>query len=175
MEDLSLHILDIAENATSAGATLVEIGIRLDSSRDELVITIRDNGRGMEAGMLTRVRDPFVTTRKTRRVGLGIPLMEQACRDTGGHLDIESKPGEGTYLKAVLKAGHIDCKPLADIGSTMITLISGNPEVDFVFESDLDGKKIEIDTREIKAELEDVSICDPEVLALIRGMFEDRD
>jgi len=174
MEDLSLHLLDIIENATAAGATLVEIGVFQDSNENELSIKVRDNGRGMERDMLAKVRDPFTTTRTTRRVGLGIPLLEQACHEAQGHLDILSEPGLGTEVTAVFRVNHIDCKPLADIGLTLVTLIAGNSDIDFRYESNIDGEKIIVDTREIKTELDGVDIADPEVLALIRNLFQKR-
>ena len=174
MEDLSLHLLDIVENATAAGATLVEIGVRQDSKKNELSITVRDNGRGMESDMLAKVRDPFTTTRTTRRVGLGIPLLEQACHEAQGRLDIMSEPGLGTEVTAVFQVDHIDCKPLADMGLTLVTLIAGNSDVDFRYESNIDGEKIIVDTREIKTELDGICIADPEVLALIRNLFKKR-
>ena len=172
MEDLSLHILDIVENATSAGATLVEIHIEVDSENNLFALRIRDDGRGMDQEMLSRVRDPFVTTRRTRRVGLGLSMLEQAAQEAGGYLRITSQPGRGTEVSAVFKADHIDRRPLGDIGLTMISLIVGSPEVDFVCECDLDGKKTSLDTREIKAEIKDVaSITDPAILKLIRDLF----
>jgi hypothetical protein len=173
MEDLSLHILDIVENGTAAGATRVEIAVRQDSDRDEFRITIQDNGRGMDREILARVCDPFTTTRTTRRVGMGMALLEQACRQAEGHLHVTSSPGQGTEVVATFRANHIDRKPLADIGSTLVTLITGHPDVDFRYESDIDGKETVVDTREIKAELEEVPITDPQVLALIRGQFDD--
>ncbi len=174
MEDLSLHLLDIVENTTAAGATLVEIYVRQDSEKNRLSITVRDNGRGMDLDMLARVRDPFTTTRTTRRVGLGIPLLEQACHEAEGHLDIMSEPGSGTEVTAIFRVNHIDCKPLADIGLTLVTLIAGNPDIDFKYESNIDGDKITMDTREIKTELDGIDIADPEVLALIRNLFQKR-
>jgi hypothetical protein len=168
MEDLSLHILDIVENSTAAGATLVEIGIRENPREDWLVITIRDNGRGMPPQMLSGVRDPFVTTRTTRRVGLGLPLLDQAARETGGTLEVQSAPGRGTTITASFRSSHIDRKPLGDLAATMISLILGNPEVDFVFESNAGGRECSLDTREIRSELGEVPITSPPVLALIR-------
>jgi len=174
MEDLSLHILDIVENATRAGATLVEIDILKDTGKDIFKIVILDNGRGMDRDMLKKVRDPFVTTRTTRRIGLGLPLLEQAAQEAGGALSIKSEPGGGTKVSVVFQANNIDRKPLGDIGSTLIMLIAGNPDVDFIYNSDFDGKKIALDTREIKAELEGtLSISDPAVLRLINNLFKD--
>jgi anti-sigma regulatory factor (Ser/Thr protein kinase) len=172
MEDLSLHILDIAENATTAGATLVEIFIRQDSGANLLSIVIRDNGEGMDRRLLEGARDPFVTTRENRRVGLGLPLLAQAAEEAGGDFSVNSEPGRGTEVKTTFEAGHIDRKPLGDMGSTLLTLIIGNPEVDFLYESDLDGERTTIDTRSIRAQLDEhTSISDPRVLNLIRSLL----
>lgn len=171
MEDLSLHILDIVENATRAGATLVEIRVREDSARDLLEINIRDNGRGMDPEMAKRARDPFGTTRTTRRVGLGLPLLEQAARETGGRLTLTSVPERGTEVTVTFVASHIDRKPLGDLGATLVTLILGSPGVEFVCELDHDGETTTLDTRSLKIELEGTSITEPAVLALIKDLF----
>ncbi|MBU0733167.1 MAG: ATP-binding protein [Proteobacteria bacterium] len=173
MQDLSLHILDIVENATSAGATLVEIDISEDVSRDILQITIQDNGQGMDAEMLRKVADPFVTTRTTRRVGMGVPLLEQAAKETGGGLLITSEPGKGTKVVATFRESHIDRRPLGDMGATLITLIMGNPDLDFIYTSNLGDEEIEVDTRAIRAELNGtIRINDPVVIHLIKDLFK---
>ncbi len=171
MEDLSLHILDIVENGTAAGATRIEIRIVEDSAADLLELSIRDNGRGMDSRMVASVRDPFVTTRTTRRVGLGIPLLDQAAREAGGRLEIRSEPGRGTAVVATFRASHIDRKPLGDLAGTMTALILGHPEVDFAFEHVVDGQSTSFDTREIREQLDGVPVTDPAVLNLIRGLL----
>ena len=169
MEDLSLHILDIVENSTAAGATLVEIAILQDADRDLLEVTIRDNGRGMDAEMVKNVRDPFVTSRTTRRVGLGISLLEQSTMEAEGSFDIQSELGKGTTVTAAFRLTHIDRKPLGDIGATMVALIMGNPGVDFLYVDNLGGEETVIDTREIKEQLDGLSITEPAVLQLIKN------
>ena len=172
MRDLSLHILDVVENATAAGADLVEIRITQDSKQDLLEIVIRDNGRGIDKQMLESVSNPFTTTRTTRRVGLGLPLFEQAARESGGNLSVTSEPGRGTEVRARFQAGHIDRKPIGDMGATMISLIVGSPDIDFFYESDFDGEKTTLDTREIRAELgNEIALNDPLVLQLIKELF----
>ncbi|MBN2160161.1 MAG: ATP-binding protein [Spirochaetes bacterium] len=173
MQDISLHILDIVENSTMAGASLVEITIEEDPGRDLLTLTIQDNGKGMNGGLLLTSRDPFTTTRTTRRVGMGIPLLDEAARQAGGGLEIRSEPGKGTFLCARFIASHIDRKPLGDLGSTVVTLIMGNPGVDFIVRRITGGESVELDTREIKAGLEDVSITSPAVLNRIKELFRD--
>jgi hypothetical protein len=169
MEDLSLHILDIVENGTQAGATRVEIRIVERRDEDRLVIEIKDNGRGMPPEMAARVRDPFVTTRTTRRVGMGLPLLDQAAREAEGELVVESAPGAGTTVRASFRRSHIDRRPLGDIAETLISLILGHPEVDFLYVADHDGAVTELDTGQLRAELGDTPLSHPEVLRLIRN------
>jgi len=172
MEDLSLHILDIVENATKAGAILVEIEITEDKEKDLLRIVIRDNGHGMDEEMARMAYDPFITTRTTRRVGLGLALLNQATREAGGDLSIKSEPGSGTEVVATFLASHIDRKPMGDMGSSMISLIAGNPDVDFLYESVVDDKRTTLDTREIRAQIEGITTMDnPVVLRLIRDIL----
>jgi len=172
MQDLSLHILDIAENGIRAGATLVEIAITEDIDRDLLRITIRDNGRGMNGEMLQKATDPFVTTRTTRRVGMGLPLLKQAAEETGGDLRIASELGKGTEVIATFKESHIDRRPLGDMAATLTTLIMGNPNLDVVYTSNLRPEPIEVDTRSIRQELDGtIEINDPAVIRLIQGLF----
>jgi len=174
MEDLSLHILDIVENSTAAGATLVEIAILQDAGQDLLEVTIRDNGRGMDAQMVEKVRDPFVTTRTTRRVGLGISLLEQSTEEAEGSFDIQSEVGKGTTVVATFQLSHIDRKPMGDIGATMVSLIMGSPDIDFLYVDNLGGEETAIDTREIKEQLGGVSIAEPAVLELIKNTVNQR-
>ncbi len=172
MQDLSLHILDIVENATQAGATLIEIDISEDIGKDTLQICIKDNGHGMDAEMLRRATDPFVTTRTTRRVGMGLPLLKQAAEETGGDLLITSELGKGTRVVATFRKSHIDRRPLGDMGATLTTLIMGNPDLDFRYASNLHEKEVEVDTRSIRKELNGVmTINNPAVIALIRDLF----
>jgi len=176
MQDLSLHILDVAENATQAGATLIEIDISEDTDKDLLEISIQDNGKGMDAEMLRHVTDPFVTTRTTRRVGMGLPLLQQAARETGGDLRITSEQGKGTRVVATFHKSHIDRRPLGDMGATLTTLIMGNPYRDFVYTSSLREEAVEVDTRSIRKELDGaMGINDPAVIRLIRDLFRKRE
>ena len=168
MEDLSLHILDVVENGTAAGASVVEIHVEEDRAAARLVLRIKDDGRGMDPVMVAAATHPFVTTRSTRRVGLGLPLLLMAAEETGGSLTIDSTPGVGTEVTAVFRTDHIDCKPVGDLAGTMVTLILAHPEVDFVFHHARDGEARELDTRELKEQLGEVPITAPAVLNLIR-------
>lgn len=149
MEDLSLHILDIVENSISAEAREVKILIAEDREADLLTLLIEDNGKGMDDEMKKKVLDPFFTTRTTRRVGLGLPLLAQAARDTGGTIDVDSAPGRGTKIKAVFKLSHPDRKPLGDIQGTLGTILVGWPGVDLIFEYRIGEEVIAgLDTRQ---------------------------
>jgi hypothetical protein len=168
MQDLSLHILDVAENGITAGATLIRIMVEEDPAADSLTITIEDNGRGMAPELLAKVLDPFVTTRTTRKVGLGLSLFQQSARMAGGDLSIYSAPGAGTKVSVSMKHGHIDRRPMGNMAETLITLIEGNPNVDFVYIHRKAGKKFRFDTRELRVELEELPVNQPEVVALIQ-------
>ncbi len=169
MQDLSLHILDVAENGINAGANLIRITVEEDIQGDKLTITVEDNGRGMEPEFLRKALDPFVTTRVTRKVGLGLSLLQQSARLAEGDIEVNSTPGVGTKVIAFMRHGHIDRKPIGNMSDTMVTLIQGNPDVDFVYVHMRNGKEYQFDTRELRAELEEIPINQPEVVTLIYG------
>jgi len=148
MEDLSLHILDIAENSIAAAAKKIEIIIDEDKDKDLLTIEIIDNGNGMDQETLKKALDPFFTTRTTRRVGLGLSLLAQAAKESGGKMELNSKPHRGTIVKATFRLSHPDCRPMGDITETIRTLITAHPEIDFVYEHQKDNSIYRFDTRE---------------------------
>ncbi len=149
MKDLSLHILDIVENSIRAQATRVEISVVEDEERDVLELVIKDNGKGMEQEMASRVAQPFFTTKPGRRIGMGLALLAQATKEANGELEISSMPGGGTRIKATFRYSHPDRKPLGDIRVTLETLIAGNPKVDFIYEYRKGGELTRLDTREV--------------------------
>jgi signal transduction histidine kinase len=148
MEDLSLHILDIAENSIASSARRIEIRIEEDPGSDLLAIEIKDDGKGMDEQTLQKALDPFFTTRTTRRVGLGLPLLAQAARQTDGKIELASKPGQGTTIKATFSLSHLDRQPLGDIQETISTLVAGHPEIDFLYEYKTNDSIYHFDTRE---------------------------
>lgn len=168
MQDLSLHILDVAENSIEAQATTIEIRLEENRRQDLLTLEIIDNGRGMDEKMAREATDPFVTTKKTRRVGLGLPLLAEAARATNGRLDLRSEPGKGTRVRATFQLSHIDLKPLGDIAQTLITLIIGHPEVDIVYTHRVNGSEYQLDTREIKSQLDGIPLHSSEVIKVIK-------
>lgn len=173
MRELSLNILDIAQNSVKAGAK--NIGIAIEETDGKFSFSVTDDGCGMSPQLLATVKDPFTTTRTTRKVGLGIPFLTLAARQTGGDVAIESRQGEnhGTVLTATFDKTHIDFTPLGDIVSTVVTLVQGNPGIDFVFTHEINGKTVSLDTRELRAVLGDVPLSNPEVLVWIKNSLND--
>jgi anti-sigma regulatory factor (Ser/Thr protein kinase) len=168
MQDLSLHILDIAENSIDAQAKTIRILLRENSQDDLLTLEIIDDGKGMDKESLRKALDPFYTTKKTRRFGFGLSLISEAARMANGTFSVDSDPGKGTHIKAVFQASHIDTKPFGDIPQTLITLIMGHPEIEFIYTHRVDASEYSLDTQEIKAQLNGMPINSPEVLNLIK-------
>lgn len=134
MEDISLHILDVAENALNAGAKRIEIRIVEESKKDLMKIEIEDNGCGMNEQMVSRVLDPFYTTKTGKRVGLGLPLFAQAAKEAGGNMEIQSHPDRGTKICATFQLSHPDLKPPGDVFETLAILTCAHPDVEFIFD-----------------------------------------
>lgn len=163
LPEISLNVLDISENSTRAGATLVSILVRISHEDDTLTVVIGDNGCGMTPEQVSHVTDPFFTTRTTRKVGLGVPFFKLAAESTGGHFHIESEPGKGTTVTAVFGLSHIDRMPLGDITSTIHNLIVYHPDTDFVYIYQYDNNSFTLDTRQMREILEGVPLNAPEV------------
>ena len=153
MRDLSLHILDLMQNSIRAQARVVSLSVLLDAG-GMLTVMIEDDGTGMSPELLSRVRSPFATTRTTRKVGLGIPMMAENCRLAGGDLSIESVLGSGTKLTATLDTRSIACLPLGDLPGTVTTLVTMNPDrPEFTLRCASPRGEMRFDTREIKEAL----------------------
>ena len=172
MEDLSLHVLDIAENSIAAGAQHVEIQVKESRRQDLLSIEIIDDGRGMSEDMLQKATDPFFTTRTTRRVGLGLSLFEQAAKRAGGEFKIASSPGVGTKVSGVFQYNHVDRQPLGDMSQTLLALIVGNPQIEFTYLHQSDDSQVSFSTKEIKAQLGDIPISSPQGISAVRKSVE---
>lgn len=168
MQDLSLHLMDIVQNSLKAGADLIRIEVRADTTINILSITIEDNGHGMSSAMVEAVTDPFVTTRTTRSIGLGIPLLKEHCELTGGKLMLESEEGKGTCLIASFGLYSIDRMPLGDISDTMTALVLSDPKVDYVVSFVCEDNEYELDWRDIRNQLAEVPLNEPAVLEWIR-------
>ena len=163
MRELSLNVLDIAQNSISADASLIEIEIAENTADHDLLISICDNGRGMTKEQVENVRDPFFTTRTTRKVGMGIPLFKFAAEMTGGSLEIESEVGVGTKVRAYFKTNHLDFTPVGDMTSTIISLVTMNLHMDFLYRRKVDDKEFAVDTRQLKEILGDVPLNEPSI------------
>lgn len=174
MKELSLNILDITENSLKAGSSLTEIAI--EENGTVLNLMIRDNGCGMSEDMVRSVTDPFCTTRTTRKVGLGLPLLKLAAEQTGGNISITSDTAEnhGTTVTAVFDMSHIDFTPIGDIVSTMTTLIQGHPDSDFCFSHKTEKGAVSLDTRELRAVLEGVPLDSYEVIKWIEEYLREQ-
>lgn len=174
MKELALHILDLAQNSITAGADLVKIAIDEDYSKDLLTITLEDNGCGMDETQVEIVKDPFVTSRTSRKVGLGIPLMLAACQRCEGNLSIESKKNVGTKLVATFRHSHIDRAPIGNMTDTMISLIIGVENINFIYIHKINQEEFCFDTREIRQALgEDVPLWSPDVLDWIKNYISE--
>ena len=167
MQELSMNVLDVAENSVRAGAKLIEITVDEQPGNDLLTIAIRDDGCGMTKEQLQSVTDPFFTTRTTRKVGLGVPFFKLAAEITGGSFDIQSKPGGGTAVTAKFVRSSIDRMPLGDMNETMLTLIGCNPETNFLYTRRFGEDELVLDTRQFRAELGGIPLSEPAVLKFI--------
>ena len=179
MRELSLNVMDIAQNSISAGASLITLEVEEDLTRDLLCISVKDNGRGMTPEQVQNVTDPFYTTRTTRNVGLGVPLFKMEAEMTGGHFTIDSTVGVGTDLTAVFHPSSVDMIPLGDINGTVQLLVTGNPERDFLYSrryKDHGGERdFTLDTRELREVLGgEVALNAPEVVLWVKDYLEEQ-
>ncbi len=153
MDDLSLHILDVAENSIQAGAKNIEIIIKENTKKDILTIEINDDGKGIDEGMLKEIQNPFTTSRTTRKVGLGIPFFKEAAEMSDGKFFISSAKGKGTKVKAEFKHSHIDRKPMGDIVETLIALILRADKSDILYYHKVNGRSFIFRTKDLKYQL----------------------
>lgn len=171
MKQLALHILDIAQNGITAGASSMEIAVDETIGGGRLAVELFDNGRGMPAEMIELVTDPFFTSRTTRKVGLGLPLFKQQAEQTGGSLSIWSEPGTGTRVVATFVLAHPDTPPAGDLAGVIILLVYANPSMDFLYIHRTKKGVYRFDTREIRTVLEGVPIDHPDVRGFLKEML----
>ncbi len=175
MKEIALHLLDLAENSVSANANQIRIQVIEDLATDRLRLSLQDNGKGMTAEMVQQVCDPFFTSRTTRKVGLGIPLLKAAAQACNGDLSIISQPGNGTRIDIDFQHSHIDRMPLGDLSDTVLSLIVAHPEVNWQLDYQAFGAKkdalgsFEFDDEPVKEILDGVPLCEPEVLTYLRA------
>jgi hypothetical protein len=173
LRELALHLLDVAENSVSANAGNIHIEVIEDLHNDRLHMSVSDDGRGMDTETVARVTDPFMTSRTTRKVGLGIPLLKAAAEGCRGYLTIQSELGKGTRVDVEFEHSNIDRMPLGDIAGTFLTLLIGSPEVHWVFIYKVNEAECIFDDQEIKETLDGISMTEPDVLKFIREyMYE---
>ncbi len=173
MRELSLNILDIAQNSIAAGASLTEILVKEDTKEKTLLIGIYDNGKGMSEEQVKNVQDPFFTTRTTRKVGMGIPLFKLAAEQTGGSFKITSELGVGTRVDAFFKTDSIDFTPLGDMEATVSTIVSMNEDKDFVYTRSVDEKEFVFKSADIKKILDGVPLSEPSVITWIEDYIRE--
>lgn len=164
MRELSLHILDLVQNSLEAGSSEVSLTVFEDMVNDKLCITVSDNGRGMNESLKTRVRDPFVTSRLTRRVGLGLPLIDMYTELCDGSMNIQSQPGVGTTVQAIFRHSHLDRPPLGNMVETIKTIVIANPCLDFKYTHTVGDKTFHLSTQDITEALGDVPLSFPDVI-----------
>ncbi len=172
MKDLSLHILDIFQNSVSAKATQIELIFVEDTVNDVLKITIKDNGIGMSEEMQKQVTDPFFTTRTTRKVGLGIPLLKQSAEGCNGFMQIHSTLNKGTEVIVQMQYSHLDRKPIGDMASVVILTATSYPRVRFIYNHKFGDKEFCFDTDEVNSMLDGISIQNPNIVMMLKEMIQ---
>ena len=175
MKELSLNILDIAQNSVKAGASVITVDIDEQPVHNRLSIAITDDGCGMSPEFLARVTDPFTTTRTTRPVGLGIPLFKQAAEMTGGSFTITSEPGKGTAVNAVFVYDSIDRMPLGDLPSTFVLLLGSPGDIDWRFSHRLGEGRYDFSVSQLRAEAGDIDTADPAIAAWLTDYFREQE
>ena len=174
MKELSLNVLDVTGNSVTAGAKNIGVSL-IEDENGILTLEITDDGCGMSEEVVARVTDPFTTSRTTRKVGLGLPLLKLASEQTGGHMEVKSKLGVGTTVTATFDTKHIDFTPVGDMISTVITLIMGSPDIDFLFTDRTPEREVRLDTKELRAVLGDeVSLGSPDVISWIKEYLSEQ-
>lgn len=173
MNDLSMHIIDIIQNSVSAGATRVDLTVDENVEADRLTIEIADNGRGMTAGQVSRLEDPLFTTRTTRKVGMGIPLLIQSARQSGGDVAIVSEPGAGTTVTATFGYSNIDRPPLGDAVNAFMLMVYSNPGMDFSLLYRYNGKEYLFDTSDVREIFGDGAMGSIPVVKNLERMVKD--
>ena len=174
MKEIALYILDIAQNSITANASVLEVA--LSETAEAIAFVIADNGKGMSPQLLAQVSDPFTTTRTTRKMGLGIPLLRMAVEQTGGSLTIESTEGVGTTVTARFCAGHIDCPPVGDMAGTITLLLQGAPQLALHYTRTVGENSFQLTTEEIRAQLgPEISLAEPEIILWLREYLQEQE
>jgi anti-sigma regulatory factor (Ser/Thr protein kinase) len=179
MKEIALHLIDLAENSVSANAKTIHISVTEDFRTDQLMVSGEDDGRGMGQETVERLSDPFYTSRTTRNVGLGIPLLKEQAETCNGRMNISSRPGAGTKVEAFFQHSHIDRMPLGNLPSTFLTLEVAHPEIHWVFTYTYlppfkgSPRVYEFDDQPVKETLDGLSLTHPDVIAFLRSSLEE--
>lgn len=173
MREISLHILDLIQNSIEAGATAAKLEIIEDIIGNSMIIRISDNGRGMNKKMRQLVIDPFITTRTTRRVGLGLPLMDMSTKRCGGYLKIDSIPGQGTVIEAMYQHNHLDRPPMGNLVETIKSILVASPVLQFSYYHTVNNKSLSISSHEIADVLDGIPLTQPDILIWLHGYLSD--
>ena len=166
-----MHLLDLMQNSLAAGASRLDLLVREDDGRT-LIVKLRDNGRGMDAATIKAVFDPFYTSRQTRRVGLGLPLLRATAEATGGTVEIESTPGRGTEVLARFGLDHLDCPPMGDLATTLTTVICGHAGVDVHVRIETARGDFELDSGDLRRRLRPADLGEPPVYAWLNNCLK---
>ena len=173
MKDLSMHILDIAQNSIRAKAKFIRIDVAERSDNDQLIITITDDGPGMSPEQLKQATDPFYTSRTTRKVGLGLSLLKQNTEMTGGFFKLESTQGKGTKVTATFGRSHIDRPIMGDLVGTLLILFCTPDNPDYLFSCQTPSGTYSLDTREAKKMLGNIPLSHPDIRKFLKEMIEE--
>ena len=173
MKELSYHILDIANNSVRAKAKHIEIHILEDRVHDSISFEIIDDGCGMSEEMVAAIKNPFITSRTFRKVGLGIPLLNDTCKNCNGNLSILSKIGRGTKVLAQMQLSHIDRPPMGNLVSTIVTLMTSEDGIEYDYTHKVNEKEFHVATSELKSILGDVPLSMPEVVLWLKEYIQE--
>ncbi|MCU0458511.1 MAG: ATP-binding protein [Bacteroidales bacterium] len=173
MKEIALHILDIAQNSIRAEADEIRITLSESLASDTLSLVIADNGKGMDEESCRRATDPYFTSRTTRKVGLGLPLLQMNSGMSGGNLTIESEPGHGTTVTATFRYSHVDRPPLGDVSGTIALLIISNPRINIIYIHGCEGREWSLSTSEIKEILGDDAVTDLSIVSSLREIINE--
>lgn len=168
VEDIGFHLFDLVQNAVAAGARVVRLEIRDAGDDDGLEIVVADDGRGMDERTLLKVQDPFFTSKRFKKVGLGIPLLKATAEVCGGDFSISSRPGHGTRVQARLRRGHLDCPPLGDLEGTLLTLMTSLEGIDLRFAFRSPRGEFSVSSAEARAQAGGLPLSHPDVFRFLK-------
>jgi len=173
VQDLAMHLLDIVYNSIRAKASLIKIFFKDSQKDDEIILRVEDDGIGMDKETVEKVQDPFYTTRTTRDVGLGIPLLKEGALSCEGSFQLQSQENIGTMIEAKYLKSHLDTPPIGDLSETLVTLIQANENIDYLFHFETDDLSFDFDTKEIKELLDGVSIVEPDIIIWLKSYIKE--